>query len=206
VPALVIFFLVGMLAGSEEPGGVYFDDYRLAEAVGVVCLALILYAGGLDTLYAAVRPVLRAGVLLSTLRVVLTALGIGAVAAAATDLDWKQGLLLGAIVSSTDAAAVFAGLDARSVRLRPRVRALLELESGSNDPMAVFLTLGFVQLIMESWRGCCAWTTPALPPRRLQGRRRKRPAASPSSRSRSARRSPGASWPRPAFPTPRWYC
>jgi cell volume regulation protein A len=147
VPALLLFLVIGMLAGSEGPGGIEFDDPWLAQALGVVALIFILFAGGLDTEWRAVRPVLRHGVALSTLGVLVTGALLGAFLHVVAGYSWLDGLLLGAIVSSTDAAAVFAILRARNVRLRGRVRALLELESGSNDPMAVFLAMTVIRLI-----------------------------------------------------------
>ncbi len=147
IPALLVFLFIGMLAGSEGPGGVYFDDADLARAIGVTALVLILYAGGLDTAWSDIRPVLGRGVALSTVGVVATGLLVGAFAAAVTGLSLSEGLLLGAIVSSTDAAAVFGVLRSRNVQLRADVRSLLELESGSNDPMAVFLTAMLVGVV-----------------------------------------------------------
>jgi cell volume regulation protein A len=149
VPALLLFIAIGMLAGSDGPGGIYFDDARLAQALGVTALALILFSGGLDTQWALVRPVWRAGLSLATVGVVATAGLVGAFAAWAFGFSWLEGLLLGAIVSSTDAAAVFSVLKSRSVRLRGSLEPLLEFESGSNDPMAVFLTLGLIQLLLN---------------------------------------------------------
>lgn len=149
VPALLLFLGIGMLAGSEGPLGIPFDDARLAQSLGVVALAYILFAGGLDTDWRSVRPVLWRGMSLATLGVLLTALIFGAFAHHVLGFSPLQGLLLGSIVSSTDAAAVFAVLRSRSVSLRGRTKPLLELESGSNDPMAVFLTLGFIRLLTE---------------------------------------------------------
>ncbi|HVK08383.1 MAG TPA: cation:proton antiporter [Gemmataceae bacterium] len=147
VPALLLFLGLGMLAGSEGPGGVYFDDAPVAQAVGVVALALILYSGGLDTDWASVRPVLRHGLALSTVRVAVTALVVGLAAKSFLGFSLLKGVPLGSIVSSTDAAAVFAVLRSRAVNLRGRLKPLLEFESGSNDPMAVFLTVGLLQLM-----------------------------------------------------------
>jgi cell volume regulation protein A len=147
VPALLLFLGIGMLAGSDGPGGIPFDNPPLAQALGVVALAFILFAGGLDTRWDNVRPVLGPSLALSTLGVLLTAGATGWVASALLGVPPLQGLLLGAIVSSTDAAAVFAVLRSRNVRLPSRLRSLLELESGSNDPMAVFLTVGLIGLI-----------------------------------------------------------
>ncbi|MEJ5199489.1 MAG: potassium/proton antiporter [Anaerolineae bacterium] len=149
VPALLLFLLIGMLAGSDGPGGIYFDDPRLAGSLGVVALAFILFAGGLDTDWSRIRPVLAQGIALSTLGVVLTAGLMGLFVMVVLGFTPLQGLLLGAIVSSTDAAAVFAVLRARSVRLRDPLEPLLELESGSNDPMAVFLTVGLTSLLAD---------------------------------------------------------
>jgi cell volume regulation protein A len=150
IPAMVLFLAVGMLAGSEGPGGIYFDEPRLVQSMGVIALAYILYAGGLDTSWLSVRPVLREGLALSTFGVGTTALLVGWFVHATLGFSWLEGLLLGAIVSSTDAAAVFAVLRSRNVNLRGNLKPLLELESGSNDPMAVFLTVGMVMLLTDS--------------------------------------------------------
>jgi len=149
IPALVLFLAVGMLAGSEGPGGIHFDDPHLVQMLGVFALAYILFAGGLDTDWRSVRPVLREGMALSTVGVATTALLVGWFVHVTLGFSWLEGLLLGAIVSSTDAAAVFAVLRSRGVNLRGNLKPLLELESGSNDPMAVFLTLAMVMLLTE---------------------------------------------------------
>lgn len=154
VPALLIFLCIGMLAGSDGPGGIHFDNPPLAQGLGIAALALILFSGGLDTRWEDVRPVLGPALTLATAGTLITAAVTGILAAVALDLPWMRGLLIGAIVCSTDAAAVFGVLRSRGVRLAPRLRSLLELESGSNDPMAVFLTIGIVQLLLEpqtSW-------------------------------------------------------
>ena len=147
IPALVLFLLIGMFAGSEGPGGIEFDSPRLAQSVGVVALIFILFAGGFDTDWASVRPVLWQGVALSTLGVGLTAVLVAWFAVYVINFSLLEGLLLGSIVSSTDAAAVFAVLRSRNVGLKASLKSLLELESGSNDPMAVFLTIGFISLL-----------------------------------------------------------
>lgn len=147
VPALLLFLAIGMLAGSEGLLGIYFDDARLARAVGVIALALILYSGGLDTRWETIRPVMGRGVTLATFGTLLTAGLLGLFVAWVTDLPLLQALLLGAVVSSTDAAAVFTVLRARKVRLPEGLRSLLELESGTNDPMAVFLTVSIIAVI-----------------------------------------------------------
>ncbi|HSB10195.1 MAG TPA: potassium/proton antiporter [Blastocatellia bacterium] len=144
VPALLVFLVLGMLAGSDGPGGIYFDNAFLAQSLGVIALALILFSGGLDTEWSTVRPVLWQGLVLSTVGVVITALLVAVFAERVMGFSLLEGLLLGTIVSSTDAAAVFSVLRARSVGLKGHVRPLLELESGSNDPMAVFMTTAII--------------------------------------------------------------
>lgn len=147
VPALVFFLAIGMLAGSDGPGGIAFDDAELAQAVGVVALAYILFSGGLDTEWRLIRPVLPAGLLLANLGVAVSAVLVAGFAVFALGFTPIAGLLLGAIVSSTDAAAVFAVMRGRGVHLRGQLEPLIELESGSNDPIAVFLTVGFTGLL-----------------------------------------------------------
>lgn len=149
LPALILFLLVGMLAGSEGLGGIEFDDPLLAQSLGIVALAFILFSGGLDTEWRAVRPILGPGVALATIGVVLTAVTVGVAGMLVLGLPPLHGLLLGAIVSSTDAAAVFSVMRSRGLGLKERLRRVLELESGSNDPMAVFLTIGLITLIVE---------------------------------------------------------
>ena len=149
VPSLIVFLLIGMLAGSEGPGGIPFDDARLAQTLGVIALALILFAGGLDTAWESVSGVLWKAVSLSTAGVFTTAVLVGWFASMVLGFSWLEGLLLGSIVSSTDAAAVFAILRSRGASLKGKTTPLLELESGSNDPMAVFLTLAVIRLLTE---------------------------------------------------------
>jgi cell volume regulation protein A len=150
VPAMLIFLGVGMLAGSEGLGGIEFDNPKLAQAAGTVALAYILFAGGLETEWSMVRPVLASGMVLSTAGVAISAALVGGFVSLVLGFSWKEGLLLGSIIASTDAAAVFSVLKSKSVRLKGRLRPLLELESGSNDPMAVFLTVGMIGLIVAS--------------------------------------------------------
>ena len=150
IPALLLFLFLGMLLGSEGPGGVYFDDPSLAQGLGVVALAFILFAGGLDTHWSEVRAVSGRSLTLSTLGVAITALVIGGIAFFVFGLSLLEGLLLGSIISSTDAAAVFSVLRSRNLALPERVKHLLEFESGSNDPMAVFLTVAFISLLTQS--------------------------------------------------------
>jgi cell volume regulation protein A len=149
VPALLLFLVVGMLAGSEGLGGVHFDDAQTAAAVGTVALVLILFSGGLDTDWGSVRPVLLHAGGLSTAGVAVTAIGVGLAAHLLLGFTLLEGFLLGAIISSTDAAAVFAVLRSKGVHLKGRLKPLLELESGSNDPMAVFLTVAVLQLMTQ---------------------------------------------------------
>lgn len=147
IPSLVLFLAIGMLAGSDGPGGMYFDNPALVQTLGVIALALILFAGGLDTEWAGVRPVLWSGLALSTIGVVITAGLVGLFVSWVQGFSFLEGLLLGAIVSSTDAAAVFMVLRARQAKLPRSLTQLLELESGSNDPMAVVLTVALIQLL-----------------------------------------------------------
>ena len=144
---LLVFLAAGILAGENGPGGVRFDDVRLSFWVGNVALAVILLDGGLRTSFATFRTGLRPALLLATAGVVLCA-GLTAVAGRLiVGLDWPAALLLGAIVGSTDAAAVFSLLQRSGVTLNERVAATLEIESGMNDPMAVYLTLAFLALL-----------------------------------------------------------
>ena len=147
VPVLLVFLGIGMLAGSDGPGGFYFDNAWLSQALGTMALAYILFAGGLETDVQSVKTVLKPALLLATLGVLLTAVVTGAFVKYVLGVSWLNGLLVGSIVSSTDAAAVFAVLRSKNVGLKEPLRPLLELESGSNDPMAVFLTIGLIELL-----------------------------------------------------------
>ena len=147
IPALLLFLGIGMLAGSDGPGGIYFDDALVAQSVGVVALAFILFAGGLETDWKVVRPVLGGALSLSTIGVLLTAVIVAIFALIVLHFSFAEGLLLGAIISATDAAAVFSVLGARNLHLKGKLLPLLELESGTNDPMAVFLTIGLTRLL-----------------------------------------------------------
>lgn len=154
-PLLFGFLLVGMLAGESGPVGIRFDDVRLTYIVGSVALALILFDGGLRTRFATFRNVLGPAVALATVGVVLTAALTAPVAKFALGMSWIEAMLVGAVVASTDAAAVFFLLHARGLRLRPRVAATIEVESGSNDPFAVFLTIVLVQFLLigeQTWQ------------------------------------------------------
>jgi len=147
VPALLIFLLVGMFAGSEGPGGIEFEDPWAAQLLGVLALAFIIFSGGLHSSWNRVAPVLKPGVSLSTIGVFLTAILVGLFAHVILGFSLLTALLLGAIVSSTDAAAVFSVMSSSGTKLKGNLKDLLEFESASNDPMAVILTLGFVHLI-----------------------------------------------------------
>ncbi|TWB96225.1 potassium/proton antiporter (CPA1 family) [Bradyrhizobium macuxiense] len=146
-PLLLVFLLVGMLAGDSGPGRLQFDDVRTTYLVGSVALALILFDGGLKTRFASIRTVLAPSMMLATAGVLLTALITAPVARYVLDLNWTESLLVGAVVASTDAAAVFLLVHTQGLRLRPRVGATLEAESGTNDPFAIFLTLMLVEFI-----------------------------------------------------------
>ncbi len=154
-PLLLVFLIVGMLAGEAGPGGIKFDDVRTTYMVGSIALALILFDGGLRTRFATFRSVLGPSVTLATVGVLLTAALTAPVAKYALGMNWIEALLVGAVVASTDAAAVFFLVHARGLRLRPRVGATLEVESGSNDPFAVLLTLLLVEFLSvgdRSWQ------------------------------------------------------
>src|SRR3954454_13120650 len=146
-PLLLVFLAIGMLAGDSGPGQLQFDDVRTTYLVGSVALALILFDGGLRTRFSSIRTVLAPSMVLATLGVLLTAMLTAPVGRYAVGLNWTEALLFGAVVASTDAAAVFLLVHAQGLRLRPRVGATLEAESGTNDPFAVFLTLMLVEYI-----------------------------------------------------------
>jgi len=149
IPTLIMFLAIGMLAGSDGIGGIHFDNPEAANLVGVFGLAFILYSGGLDTDWRSVRCVLWRALLMATAGVVVTAGLVGLFAWKVLGYPLKEGLLLGAIISSTDAAAVFAIMRSRGVGLKGNLKPFLELESGSNDPMAVFLTVAAIGMIMN---------------------------------------------------------
>ncbi len=153
-PLLLVFLVVGMLAGEAGPGGISFDDVHTAYLVGSVALALILFDGGLRTRLQTFRSVLAPSLTLATVGVLLTAALTAPVAKFGLGIGWVEALLVGAVVASTDAAAVFLLIHARGLRLRPRVGGTLEVESGTNDPFAVFLTLILVEILLlgpQSW-------------------------------------------------------
>ena len=149
VPTLIFFLIIGILAGSEGIGGIRFDNAAVAQLIGITALNFILFSGGLDTNWHSIKPVLWRGIALSTLGVFLTALTVGIFVHYAFGFTILEGLLLGAIVSATDAAAVFSILRNKGIALKGYLRPVLELESGSNDPMAYFLTITLTGLVMS---------------------------------------------------------
>jgi len=153
VPTLLLFLAIGMLAGSDGIGGINFNNPQLAQFIGIVALNFILFSGGLDTNWTSVKPILKEGLVLSTLGVLLTALSLGTFVWFVTDFTIYESMLLGSIVSSTDAAAVFSILRSKNLALKTNLRPTLELESGSNDPMAYVLTIAFLTLVINQDQG-----------------------------------------------------
>lgn len=150
LPTLLIFLGVGMLAGSEGiVGHIEFNNPNIAQFIGVVALNFILFSGGLDTNWKSIKPILKIGVTLSTLGVLITAVSLGLFIHWLIGLPIYESLLLGSIVSSTDAAAVFSILRSKNIALKANLRPTLELESGSNDPMAYVLTISFLTLVLH---------------------------------------------------------
>ena len=149
LPLLLLFLVVGMLAGEEGPGGVLFDDFVLANTVGQLALAVILLDGGLRTRVGSFRVALRPAALLATWGVIATSGLLGFFAAVLLDVDWRYALLLASIVGSTDAASVFSLLRESGVRINERVRSTLEIESGANDPMAILMVTVLVGLLLS---------------------------------------------------------
>jgi potassium/hydrogen antiporter len=149
-PLLLVFLLVGMLAGESGPGGINFNDVHTTYLVGAVALTLILFDGGLRTRLSTFRNALVPSLALATVGVVLTAALTALVASSLLGFGWIEALLVGAVVSSTDAAAVFLLIHTQGLRLRPRVAATLEIESATNDPFAIFLTVALVEMALAA--------------------------------------------------------
>jgi potassium/hydrogen antiporter len=147
VPAALLFLFTGMLAGSDGLGGIYFDNAELAQSIGIIALSFTLFSGGLDTRWSLVKPILSAGISLSTIGVLTSALLVGSFSYFFLNFSLIEGFLLGAIVSVTDAAAVFSLFRTQRVKVKPELRTLIEFESGSNDPIAILLVLMILQVI-----------------------------------------------------------
>ena len=161
IPTLLVFLVIGMMAGEEGVGKIAFDSPQMAQAVGSIALLIILFAGGLDTQWSSVRTILAPGLVLSTVGVLITTFSLGAFAwfvlgtystfdIGTGGLSWTEAFLLAAIVSSTDAAAVFSVFRISAVKPLARIRHLLEFESGSNDPMAVLMTMAILGLMTSN--------------------------------------------------------
>lgn len=159
VPALLLFLVVGMLFGSDGLG-LQFHNAKEAQFIGMVALSVILFSGGMDTKFTEIRPILSPGMVLSTVGVLLTALFTGLFIWWLGGMSWTNiylpittSLLLAATMSSTDSASVFAILRSQKMNLKHNLRPMLELESGSNDPMAYMLTIVLIQFIQSSGMG-----------------------------------------------------
>jgi cell volume regulation protein A len=155
-PLLLVFLVVGMLAGVDGPGGIAFENYATTYLVGSLALALILFEGGLHTKRSRFHGAWAPALMLATVGVVLTTALTAVFAKWLLGLGWTEALLLGATISSTDAAAVFFLLGTGGLLLQRRVGSTLEIESGTNDPMAVFLTIALVEIIL-SGAGAPGW-------------------------------------------------
>jgi cell volume regulation protein A len=146
VPALLLFIIIGMIAGGEGMQLIKMNNLELARTIGILALVIILFYGGIDTSWKSTRPVLWQGISLATVGVLITAVILAALSVLLLKFSWLEGLLIGAIVSSTDAAAVFSVLRSRNVNLKGSIKPLLEIESGINDPMAIFLTISLITI------------------------------------------------------------
>ncbi|MFC4640132.1 potassium/proton antiporter [Deinococcus hohokamensis] len=149
LPGLLLFLIIGMIAGSDGLGGIRFENYELTQFVGIIALAFILFTGGLETNWRTTRPVLWSGLSLATIGVVVTTGIVGTAAHFLFGLPWVVALLLGAIVAPTDASAVFSVLKERALGLKGNIRPLLEFESGINDPTAVVLVIGLTEMALH---------------------------------------------------------
>ncbi|WP_033542136.1 potassium/proton antiporter [Planococcus sp. CAU13] len=146
VPSLVLFMIIGMILGSDISGLIYFSNAEIAQLVGVLALVVILFEGGLQTQWKNIRPVLGGSLVLATLGVLITAAVVAVAAYYVLNISVLEALLLGSIVGSTDAAAVFSVLAGQNIKAK--ISSTLEAESGTNDPMAMFLTIAIIELIL----------------------------------------------------------
>ncbi|UTB32143.1 MAG: potassium/proton antiporter [Methanobacterium sp. ERen5] len=149
VPSLLFFLLIGMLAGSEGIGGFYFDNPSITQFIGIIALVIILFSGGLDTKFSEIKPILNQGLILATVGVFITAMLTGIFLYWFLHIPLLESLLIGSIISSTDAAAIFAIFNSKKMGLKNNIAPLLELESGTNDPMAYFLVTTIIFLILN---------------------------------------------------------
>ncbi len=147
IPVLLLFLIIGMLAGSDGLGGIYFDNPHIAKTISVAALIFILFSGAVDTNWQDVKQVTWSSISLSTIAVIITAVVMGIAAYYILHFSWLESLLLGTIVSSTDVAAVFTILRSKSIQINQRIKAVIEVESASNDPMAILLTLALIQVM-----------------------------------------------------------
>jgi cell volume regulation protein A len=153
VPTLLIFISLGIILGSEGLGGIYFADYSLAGTIAQIALMVIIFSGGFDTSWKSAKSSAPLAITLSSVGVVLTAVFVGTFAHFVIGLSWLEGLLLGSIVSSTDAASVFSIFRSRNLNLKGNLASTLEVESGSNDPFAYMMTILFLSIIQGSSSG-----------------------------------------------------
>ncbi len=149
IPSLVSFLLIGMLAGSEGIGGIYFDNPNITQLIGIIALVFILFSGGLSTKWTDVKPILWKGAILSTAGVLITTIAVGLFISWITGFSLIESFLIGSIISSTDAAAVFSIFRSGNLGLKNNIEPILELESGTNDPMAYFMTTTLIFLILN---------------------------------------------------------
>lgn len=148
-PSLAIFLGLGMLAGSEGIGGIYFDDFELAHSIGTISLIFVLYSSGLHTDWEKTRYIILEGLSLSTIGVIVATTLIGFIIHLSLDLSILEGLLIGAILASTDVSAISLVLKSKNISISPKTAALLKFESGSNDPVAIFITLTLIHLLIN---------------------------------------------------------
>lgn len=149
IPTLLLFLGIGMLAGSDGVGGIEFENYQIAQMFGTITITFILFFGGLDTDIRHVKHLIWSSVMLSTLGILVTSVTIGCFISIVTDFSFIEGLLVGAIISSTDAAAVFATLRSRKISLKNNLSAILELESGSNDVVSYFIMMLCIGILTQ---------------------------------------------------------